>query len=224
MSKPIHFHPRIIDNFPNVRLGVIECPVSIMPSDEPIHHFSKNVITQLKSELVIETVSQKETIKSTKDAYRTLGKDPSRYRPSAEALTRRIINGKDLYWINSIVDILNLISLESGFSIGGYDTDKINGPVEFGVGQANEHYEAIGRGKLNIENLPLFRDQTGAFGSPTSDSTRTMVNEKTRKFLMIIIDFSGHQSLESTMQRSAELYRKFAGVRDMSSKIISTKD
>jgi DNA/RNA-binding domain of Phe-tRNA-synthetase-like protein len=119
------------------------------------------------------------------------------------------------------VDLLNLISLESGFSIGGYDAEKIIGNIEFGVGKENEPYEAIGRGMLNIENLPLFRDDLGAFGSPTSDSLRTMVTDETTKFLMIIIAFSQNNNLEATMKRCLELYEKYANADSISIKIIS---
>ena len=125
---------------PSVRLGCISCSVNPLPSDEKIKSFSKTIVEHIQSALTLETVSQKPTIKSTKEAYRKLGKDPSRYRPSAEALMRRIVNGKELYWINNIVDVLNLISLESGFSIGGYDAEKINGAIKFGVGKANGHF------------------------------------------------------------------------------------
>jgi len=217
---PISFQRAFIYKIPEIRLGCLSCNVQIKPSDESIKLISKDIIAQIRSELTIGDVSQKPTIKSTKDGYRKLGKDPSRYRPSAEALTRRIVNGKDLYWINNIVDLLNLVSLESGFSIGGYDAEKIVGPVVFGIGNENEPYEAIGRGALNIENLPIFRDDTGAFGSPTSDSIRTMVSETTKKFLMLIIDFAGHENLKNTLKRSSELYMETGDVSSLETSII----
>jgi len=219
---PITFQKELVTALPLIRLGCIACNVAIQPSNDKIRSLSENIFTKICSELTMDQVSQKTTIRETKEAYRKLGKDPSRYRPSAEALTRRIVKGKDLFWINNIVDILNLISLESGFSIGGYDADKIENQIEFGVGKANEPYEAIGRGSLNIENLPLFRDDLGAFGSPTSDSIRTMVTDQTTRFLMIIIDFYGNDRLEETVNRSIELYKKFAGVTNYQSQIITT--
>ena len=208
---------------PSLRLGCMECSVHIQPSNREIISLSDGIFTDLCDELTIDQISQKPTIRETKEAYRVLGKDPSRYRPSAEALTRRIVGGKDLCWINNIVDILNLISLESGFSIGGYDADKITGNIEFGIGKENEPYQAIGRGELNIENLPLFRDELGAFGSPTSDSLRTMVTEETTRFLMVIIDFYGNEKLESTITKSVELYQKFANALDISTQIVSAQ-
>jgi DNA/RNA-binding domain of Phe-tRNA-synthetase-like protein len=190
-------------------------------SDKKIIAMSEEIIEKVQSELTVETIRQKPTIKSTKEAYRKLGKDPSRYRPSAEALTRRIVKGKGLYNVNNVVDLLNLVSLESGFSIGGYDASKIEGPIEFGIGMPEEPYQAIGRGELNIENLPLFRDRSGAFGSPTSDSTRTMVTDTTSTFLMIILDFQHHKDLEDSMSRSVELLEQYGKATSFETKIIS---
>lgn len=152
MNK-LTFQKELLEKIPSIRLGCIQCQVEVLTSDDKIKELSNEIITQIKSELAVETISQKPTIKSTKEAYRKLGKDPSRYRPSAEALTRRIVKGKDLFNVNNVVDLLNLVSLESGFSIGGYDADKIVGQIEFGIGKSNEPYQAIGRGELNIENL-----------------------------------------------------------------------
>lgn len=208
---------------PSIRLGCIQCNVTVTPSDEKILALSKEIIDGIKAELSIESISQKPTILSTKNAYRVLGKDPSRYRPSAEALTRRVVNGKDLYQVNNIVDLLNLGSLESGFSIGGYDAEKVDGAIDFGIGKENEPYQAIGRGDLNIENLPLFRDRSGAFGSPTSDSLRTMVTDNTAIFLMILIDFNGDPLLQKSMDRSIDFLKLYGKAHSFETKIVNPK-
>lgn len=219
---PITISANLKEKFPKLRLGCITCQVDVKPSEKKIISLSENIFAKVCDELDIGDISLKPAIRETKEAYRILGKDPSRYRPSAEALTRRIVKGKDLFWINNIVDILNLISLESGFSIGGYDADKIQGEVEFGVGRADEPYQAIGRGEFNIENLPLFRDELGAFGSATSDSQRTMVSMRTTRFLMVIIDFAGNEILKSTTEKSIEMYKEFANATDVEAITIST--
>ena len=85
--------------------------------------------------LTPETIRQTGTVKATKDAYRALGKDPNRYRPAAEALMRRVANGKTLYQISNAVDILNYISIKTGFSICGYDADLISGNISLGIGE-----------------------------------------------------------------------------------------
>ena len=95
-----------------------------------------------------------------------------------------------------------------GFSIGGYDAGMIQGDIVFGIGNPNEPYSGIGRGELNIENLPVFRDESGAFGMPTSDSSRTEVTEQTSRFLMILIDFNGDQMLDGALQMAARLLKK----------------
>lgn len=221
MMNEITFQKELLEKIPEVALGCIQSHVQIRPSDEKIAQLSESIVSKVSSEVTTESISQKPTIKATKEAYRKLGKDPSRYRPSAEALTRRVVNGKGLYQVTNVVDLLNLVSLESGFSIGGYDTEKINGSIEFGIGGIDEPYQAIGRGNLNIENLPVFRDKTGTFGSPTSDSVRTMVTNRTSVFLMILIDFGNSDVLENSITRSVELLEKYAQATDFETKIIS---
>jgi len=206
---------------PEMRLGCLHAQVVISHSSEEQIEYTGKMIQDVQKLLSIENVSKSEIINSTKEAYRKLGKDPSRYRPSAEALTRRIIQGKGLYQVNNVVDALNCNSIQTGFSIGGYDTTRLEDPVLFGVGKANELYEAIGRGKLNIENLPLLRDSKGAFGSPTSDSIRSCVNDTTTSFLMIFFDFSGSQKLYAAMDDAVNLLKRFCGVIESEIKVIS---
>lgn len=130
-------------------------------------------------------------IAATRTAYKALGKDPARYRASSEALFRRVHQGKGLYRVNTVVDVNNLVSLHSGLPIGAYDLARIEGPVTFRRAGAGETYRGIGRGPLNLEGLPVFADSLGPFGSPTSDSERTMVGEETREILMVLIAFAG---------------------------------
>ena len=128
-----------------------------------------------------DSIKQQPAIAATREAYRRLGKDPSRYRPSAEALRRRLLRGLELYKIDTLVDLINLVSLRTGYSIGGFDADKIQGTdLCLGVGRAGEPFEGIGRGTLNIEGLPVFRDAVGGIGTPTSDNERTKMDVGTR--------------------------------------------
>jgi DNA/RNA-binding domain of Phe-tRNA-synthetase-like protein len=110
-----------------------------------------------------------------------------------------------------VVDALNLVSISSGFSIGGYDSEKIVGEIIFGIGNSGEPYTGIGRGELNIEGMPVFRDAMGAFGTPTSDSERTSVTSATRNFLMVIIDFAGTALLDEATLLACSLLEKYAG-------------
>jgi len=150
-------------------------------------------------------------IKALRDAYRALGNDPTRYRGSNEALVRRITQGKDLYRVNTVVDVNNLISLETLHSAGTFDFDRVQPPVIFRIGQPGESYAGIGRGEIKIEGLPVFADRLGPFGSTTSDSERTMVRPETTRVLMVVISFLGGEGLEGAVQRTARLLERYAG-------------
>src|SRR5438876_10131797 len=114
-------------------------------------------------------------VEATRAAYKALGKDPSRYRGSAEALLRRMVAGKGLPEINSVVDIINLVSVESRLPVGLYDLGHVSGDIIFRAGRAGETYKGIGKYDLNLEGMPVFSDNAGPHGSATSDSERTMV-------------------------------------------------
>jgi DNA/RNA-binding domain of Phe-tRNA-synthetase-like protein len=142
---------------------------------------------------------------ATRAGYKTLGKDPARYRGSAEALLRRVISGKGLPQINSVVDAINLASVESRLPIGLYDLSHVSGDIVFRAGLQGETYKGIGKYDLNLEDLPLFADEKGPHGSATSDSERTMVTAATTRVLGILVSFGGAEGLERRAQRLAAL-------------------
>lgn len=148
--------------------------------------------------LTDESIKQMPPIHATREAYKKFGKAPSRYRPAAEALLRRIVKGEELYKINTLADLVNLASIYTGYSIGGFDLDKIKGDLVLGIGRAGEPYEGIGRGMLNIENLPVYRDNVGGVGTPTSDNERTKITLETTNFLLLVNGYDG--SREGVMQ------------------------
>lgn len=148
--------------------------------------------------LTDESIKQMPPIHATREAYKKFGKAPSRYRPAAEALLRRIVKGEELYKINTLADLVNLASIYTGYSIGGFDLDKIIGDLVLGIGRAGEPYEGIGRGMLNIENLPVYRDNVGGVGTPTSDNERTKITLETTNFLLLVNGYDG--SREGVMQ------------------------
>ncbi len=218
--KKISISPIVKGKCPALRLGCMSCTVRVFPSGPRLQEVISGALQEIHRE-VIENVSRLPGIASAKKAYRALGKDPSRYRPSAEALTRRVVKGKGLYHVNNVVDILNLVSVQSGFSIGGYDEKKIAGSIVMRTGSSGEPYTAIGRGTLNIENLPVLQDVKGVFGSPTSDSMRTMVTDDTHHFLMVFFDFGSETHLEPVLEDCKMLLREFAGAGHFEMQIIS---
>ena len=166
------------------------------------------------------TVLESPQILATRAGYKALGKDPARYRGSAEALLRRVIAGKGLPQINTVVDVINLVSLESRLPIGLYDLAHVQGDMVFRAGQAGETYRGIGKYDLNLEGMPVFCDAIGPHGSPTSDSERTMVTSGTTQVLAVIISFGGKEGLERWTERMAELFRRHAQGQNIETEIV----
>ncbi len=163
---------------------------------------------ELKQALTTETLKDISGIACTRKIYRACGKDPSRYRPASEALIRRILQGKSLYQINTLVDLVNLASMQYGYSIGGFDADKFAGDtLTLGIGRAGEPYEGIGRGFINIEGLPVYRDAIGGVGTPTSDNERTKIDDNTTRLTVLINGYDGN---EVTVKANAEYILQLA--------------
>ena len=205
---------------PEIELSCIECDVEIQAKNEQLWEEILKKIEFLSKNLKVEEISKIPTLQASRRAYKVCGKDPLRYRLSADSLLRRVLQRKEIYQINNVVDLLNLVSISSGFSIGGYDSDKISGDVSFGIGNPNEPYEGIGRGELNIEGMPVFRDSLGAFGTPTSDSVRTMVSLETKRFLMIIIDYGKTGWLKTATNQAIALLEKYAHATQIENEIV----
>lgn len=207
--RKITISDELAGKVPELQLSCIFCDVTPVAVSEQLWNEIQQKINEIAASVSIEQISQLPAISASRKAYKACGKDPARYRLSAEALLRRAVNRNELYQINNVVDALNLVSISTGFSIGGYDDDKIFGDVVFGIGQPNEPYIGIGRGELNIEGLPVFRDAKGAFGTPTSDSERTSVSLETRRFLMIIIDYASSKQLSEATALARDLLEKY---------------
>lgn len=182
---------QIQQKLPELRLATISCNVKNTDYHPDLWREIEQVCRQTQKDSDFEQIKNQIHVKACKDAYRKLGKDPNRYRPSAESLRRRIVKGNPLYQITTVVDIINLVSLQTGYSIGGFDQNKVDGKIILGIGQPDEPYEGIGRGQLNIENLPVYRDEKGGIGTPTSDNTRTAIDINTDTLLLVINDFAG---------------------------------
>jgi len=196
---------------PDFKGAAVFAQVANTPFDEGLWQEIDAFTRELRATETTEDVKHQPVIAATREAYKRCGKDPSRYRPAAEALRRRLVRGLDLYRIDTLVDVVNLVSLRTGFSIGGFDADKIQGDtLTLGVGTADEPYEGIGRGPLNIEGLPVYRDAVGGIGTPTSDHERTKIGAGTTHLLAIINGYKGMQGLPEAALMMQELLRKYA--------------
>ena len=118
--------------------------------------------------------------------YKDLGLDPTKVRPSNEALLRRVLKGEALYTVNTLVDALNLCSLRAQLPFGLYDLDRVEPPVVLRRGTPGESYEGIRKGAVNAFGRPVLVDVRGPFGNPTSDSARTMITTACRRALVIV--------------------------------------
>ena len=149
---------------------------------------------RFRQELTTESLKALPSIAATRRVYKACGKDPSRYRPASEQLIRRMLQGKELYQIDTLVDLINLASIAYGYSIGGFDADKFVGDtLTLGVGREGEPYEGIGRGMLNIAGLPVYRDAEGGVGTPTSDHERTKMTLSTTHLVVLINGYDGNE-------------------------------
>lgn len=166
-------------------------------------------------------INKRPAVAQTRALYRALGKDPNRYRVASEALCRRVIRGLGLYRIDTLVDLINLVSMKSGYPISGLDADKLVGDtLTMGVGEEGEEYNGIGRGLLNISGMPVYRDEVSGVATPTSDEERTKITLDTCTLQMNINGFGEEMPMEETVAWSVELLRKYAGATEVETEIV----
>lgn len=196
---------------PNFVGACLEAAVTNSAYSEQLWQEIEALGERYRQTLTTETLKDMSGIAATRRVYRAFGKDPSRYRPASEALIRRMLQGKKLYQIDTLVDLINLASIAFGYSIGGFDADKFVGDtLTLGIGHENEPYEGIGRGMINIKGLPVYRDAQGGVGTPTSDNERTKIDGQTSHLLVLI---NGYDGSEDRVRQNAEyiqtLLRKY---------------
>lgn len=205
----------------NINLGCIFYNTDVIKNNKNLwEHIENKSILEIKNEYTLENLKSQINIKTSREAYLTLGKEPSRYRVSSEALIRRILQGKGLYKINNVVDTNNLISIETGYSVGSYDLQNLKGNIQLRIGKKGESYKGIGKETINVENLPVFADELGAFGSPTSDSTRAMITGASKEILTVLISFNGTVGLEKSVDLAKSYLQKYANAQNITSVIV----
>ncbi|MBD5181753.1 MAG: hypothetical protein HDS98_04300 [Bacteroidales bacterium] len=170
----------------------------------------------------IPDVNKRPAIAATRQAYKTFGKDPNRYRPSQEQLMRRVVRGLGLYNVNNLVDSGNILSLTTGCSVGVFDRDKIQGDlIRLGVGEEGEPYEGIGRGPINISGIPVIRDAEGGFGTPTSDNERTKTELDTKRVSVTVHVFdSSVEDLADITARMVDIFSRHCNARNIETTVV----
>lgn len=216
--KEIIFSERIKVVAPNLKVLQIEADVDNSLTPDDLWKEIEKSAEELKDKFALQELNKRPSIAATRKAYKNGGKDPNRYRPSAEALGRRIINGKGIYRLTTLIDIINQISIITGYSIGGFDADKINGDILLlDIGTDNDKFEAIGRGTLNIEGLPVYRDKSGGIGTPTSDEERTKLTLDTHHLLMIVNIYGEEMETKEVEEMTRNLLSRYASLKNFES-------
>lgn len=200
---------------PAFRGGALYAEFTNAPTSAAISAAMREEEDELRRLYTTDTVKLVGGIAATRAAYKACGKDPSRYRPSNEQLVRRVLQGKELWSVNAAVDLGNLASMRFAYSIGCFDRDKISGPtLTLGIGRAGEPYEGIGRGPLNIDGLPVYRDAAGGVGTPTSDNERTKMSLDTTRMLAVVNGFDGDEAhIAECLAFMADVYGRYLGAR-----------
>lgn len=207
----ISVDPRIREICPQMRIGLVRARVVNAPTSDALWSLIEAEAERVRNAYELLAVNARPAIAGTRRLYKALGKDPGRYRVASEQLCRRIIKGLGLYRLTTLIDITNLVSMASGYAIGGLDADRIVGDtLTLGVGREGEEYIGIGRGQLNITGLPVYRDAIGAIASPTSDSERTKFTLDTACVQILVNAFETEMPLDDTINWMATLLERHA--------------
>lgn len=202
---------------PALKVVKLQAEIENRPTSEKLIALMHGCATDIKNKYELADINKRPGIASTRQAYKTFGKDPNRYRPSQEQLMRRIVNGKELYFLSNVVDVFNYISIVSGYSIGAFDCDKIDGDtLTLGVGRHDEPYEGIGRGILNIEGMPVYRDNKGGVGTPTSDNERTKTELDTKHLIVCINIYGEDMPVDSIIDLTQSMLAEYCDAKNIS--------
>lgn len=226
--RSVVVEPELAQLLPGFRLGLVEAGQVAAQSTTPaLWTMVDELGERLRFELRGRAAADRESIASTRRAYRALGDDPTRYRPANEALLRRILRNESTHGTGSLssihvlVDINNFVSLESGYAIGCYDLGAVQGAVVARKGEAGESYAPIGKPAVNAANRLVLADDLGIFGSPTADSQRTLVGLDTVNVLFAIFAFDdAGNALAQALDRTATLLERFCDARDVERRVV----
>ncbi|MBQ7566965.1 MAG: hypothetical protein IJT18_07580 [Oscillospiraceae bacterium] len=221
MRYDITIDPKLYDTYPQIRLGCLRFTAKVLPPDADFwRYLDGEVFPQVRKDIEGKAWSEIPGIRGSRAAYKAFGRDPGRYRVSSESLIRRVRRGDELYHINTVVDVNNLISVTSGLSVGSYDLAKVHGPVLFRKAEAGEGYDGIGRDHIDLENLLILADEEGIFGSSMSDSTRTMVTETATDILVVLHCFEDAIDLDALLAETKDAFERYAGAQNAETWIV----
>jgi DNA/RNA-binding domain of Phe-tRNA-synthetase-like protein len=189
---------------------------------DPIHEELERLARELRGTYPEPSAAQ-QLLRPARDLYRALGLDPTKTRPSSEALFRRLLKGQGLYRINAVVDAANLCSVRMMLSVGLYDAARLEPPLVLRVGREGESYEGIGKGTIHLAGRWVLADAQGPFGNPSADSWRTRITEATRRILMVVFAPGGYdpEAMERHLRDSAETIARYCGGRATTLQVVA---
>ena len=222
MLLKIIIDERIKNVCPELKIGLIKARVDNVETSAELWAEIEREAAAIVGKYELLEVNKRPAVAQTRALYRALGKDPNRYRVASEALCRRVIRGLGLYRIDTLVDLINLVSMKSGYPISGLDADKLVGDtLVMGVGEEGELYNGIGRGLLNISGMPVYRDEKGGVATPTSDEERSKITLDTCTLQMNINGFGEEMPMEEAVAWSVELLKRYASATDIETAIVT---
>lgn len=217
----INIDSRITAVCPNIKIGLIRADVVNSETCDELWQEIEQAATEVTSTYELLAINSRPAIAGTRKLYKALGKDPGRYRVASEQLCRRIVKGLGIYRLTTLIDVVNLVSIKSGYAISGLDSDKIEGnTISLGVGEKDEVYHGIGRGLLNIEGMPVYRDAIGGIATPTSDEERTKFTIDTTTVQININAFATEMPIEQAVEMMVHLLQKYAQATNIETKIL----
>jgi len=209
---------KIFNNlFPSLVLGVlIYYDLKLENADELRKYIDENI------EYIINKHKEKlpEGFEYSRKLYKKFKIDPTRYRPSSEALWRRLKIKNDFPHVNPVVDLTNFLSLKYQISYGIYDIDKIEGDIIAGIGKKNDRYTGIGKEEVNLKGKIILRDEIGAFGNPSSDSKRTSIMKNTNNVLQIMFFHRQYKHKNKVLKATINSFKKFFNIKELEKNFI----
>ena len=223
----VSIDPDLAALWPDTALGCVYWSAPVLPQEPQLwQFFASNTQPRLAQLLENTELAAMPQIGPSRRAFKAFGRDPGRVRISSEALYRRLRQGKELYRINTAVDANNLVSLETGFSLGTYDLPSLQGDLVLRLGCEGERYAGIGKDTLDLCRMPLLADELGPFGCPCSDSQRAMIianapdSAEPRRLLTVIYGFSGAEALKAGISLTHKHFTAFAAAKISASSVV----
>ena len=221
MLPKIEVDERILSVCPNIKIGLIRANVTNTSTCDSLWNEILEASDWVRESFELLEINARPGVSATRMVYKSFGKDPNRYRVASEALCRRIIRGLGLYRLTALVDLINLVSIRSGYAISGLDADKIEGEIlSLGIGQEGEQYEGIGRGLLNICGMPVYRDSRGGVATPTSDEERTKITEDTKCVQININGYGPDMPMDEAVDMVVDLLKRYANASNIETDIV----